>query len=110
MDLWSLGERKSQSGGDSSVVQDQLQGVKHIQACFGTFAAILGDGCVVTWGRFGDSSAVRDRLRDVQKIQASLKAYAAILGDESVVTWGGVFHGGDSSWVQDQLRRAANVF
>ena len=94
-------------GGDSSVVQDQLQGVQHIQACVGTFVAILSDGCVVTYYG-GDSSAVRDRLRDVQKIQASLKAYAAMLSDESVVTWGEDEHGGDSSPVQDQLRRAAN--
>ena len=47
------------------------------------FAAILGDGSVVTWGdaRFGgDSSAVQDQLRDVQQIQASHHAFAAILG------------------------------
>ena len=38
------------------------------------FAAILGDGSVVTWGQArsgGDSSAVQDQLRDVQQIQAS---------------------------------------
>ena len=55
------------------------------------FAAILGDGSVVTWGDAdsgGDSSAVQDQLRDVQQIQASHTAFAAILGDGSVVTWG----------------------
>ena len=43
------------SGGDSTHVQDQLQ---NVQACEGTFAALLGDGSVVTGGlaRFvGDS-------------------------------------------------------
>ena len=38
------------------------------------FAAILGDGSVVTWGdaaKGGDSSAVRDQLKNVQQIQAT---------------------------------------
>ena len=55
------------------------------------FAAILGDGSVITWGYAiygGDSSEVQDRLRDAQQIQASYQAFAAILGDGSVVTWG----------------------
>ena len=58
---------------------------------YSAFAAILGDGSVVTWGRAwfgGDSSAVRDQLKNVQQIQASDSAFAAILGDGSVVTWG----------------------
>ena len=41
----------------------------------GAFAAILGDGSVVTWGHArhgGDSSAVQEQLRDVQQIQASV--------------------------------------
>ena len=56
------------SGGDSSAVQGQLKHVQQIQASAGTggaFAAILGDGSVVTWGdaaRGGDSGAVRDQL------------------------------------------------
>ena len=39
-----------------------------------SFAAILGDGSVVTWGKAlygGDSSAVRTQLKNVQQIQAS---------------------------------------
>ena len=38
------------------------------------FAAILGDGSVVTWGHAGsggDSSAVQDQLKNVQQIHAS---------------------------------------
>ena len=38
-------------GGDSSDVRGQLKDVKQIQAASGgSFAAILGDGSVVTWG------------------------------------------------------------
>ena len=47
------------------------------------FAAILGDGSVVTWGdaeKGGDSSAVQDRLKDVQQIQRTGEAFAAIPG------------------------------
>ena len=72
-----------------------------------TFAAILGDGSVVTWGNAasgGDRSSVQDQLKNVQQIQASGYAVAAIVGDASVVTWGSAGEGGDSSSVQDQLK------
>ena len=52
------------------------------------FAALLGDGSVITWGDAdcgGDSTAVQEQLRDVQQIQASCAAFAAILGDGSGV-------------------------
>ena len=65
-------------------MQDQLKSVQQIQASWYAFAAILGDGSVVTWGDAcsgGDSSAVRDQLKSVQQIQATLYAFAAILGD-----------------------------
>ena len=55
------------------------------------FAAILGDGSVVTCesaNHGGNSLAVQDQLKDVQQIQATNFAFAAILGDMSVVTWG----------------------
>ena len=71
------------------------------------FAAILGDGSVVTWGgaRYGgDSSAVRDQLKGVLQIQAAHLAFAAILEDGSVVTWGDAEFGGDSSPVQQKAR------
>eukprot|EP00439_Symbiodinium_sp_Y106_P041172 s2126_g5.t1 len=97
---------EAQEGGDSSVVQDQLNNVQQIHASTGAFAAILDDGSVVTWGdasRGGDGSAVQDQLKNVQQIQASFGAFAAIRVDGSVVTWGSASHGGDSSAVQDQL-------
>ena len=72
-------------------MQDQLTNVQQIQASDGAFAAILGNGSVVTWGHAnfgGDSSAVQHKLTNVQQIQASSAAFAAILGDGSVVDMG----------------------
>ena len=63
--------------------------MQQIQDTSGAFAAILDDGCVVTWGDTdcgGDSSAVQDQLTDVQQIQATSGAFAAILGDGSLVS------------------------
>ena len=76
------------------------------------FAALLGDGSVVTWGSAdygGDSGAVQDQLRDVQQIQATNAAFAAILRDGSVVTWGRPDMGGDSGAVEDQLRDVQQI-
>ena len=95
------------SGGDSFGVQEQLQGVKQVQATERAFAAILADGSVVTWGNpdyGGDSSGVQDQLKGVQQLQAAAEAFAAILADGSVVTWGNPDRGGDSSEVQNQLK------
>ena len=39
-------------GGDSLAVQDQLRDVQQIQAAYYAFAAIRGDGSVVTWGEW----------------------------------------------------------
>ena len=81
--------------------------MKHIQAARSAFAAILGDGSVVTWGDSdygGDSSAVPEQLRNVQDVQASHAAFAAVLDNGSIVTWGSSGGGGDSSAVADQLR------
>ena len=51
------------------------------------FAAILGDGSVVTWGkerRGSVSRAVQHRLTNVQQINTT----GAALGDGCIVTWG----------------------
>ena len=53
--------------------------MQQIQASGRAFAAILGDGSVVTWGNAdygGDSSAVQNQLKNVQPIQASHNALA----------------------------------
>ena len=83
-------------------MQTELKGVQCIQASERAFAAILGDGSVVTWGYAragGDSSAVQAQLKGVQHVQASLGAFAAILADGCVVAWGKADYGGDSSSV-----------
>ncbi|CAE7362411.1 unnamed protein product [Symbiodinium necroappetens] len=83
-----------------------------VQASAAAFAAILGDGSVVTWGSAsdgGDSSAVQDQLKNVQQIQATKQAFAAILGDGSLVTWGHPDHGGDSSAVREQLKNVQQI-
>ena len=83
-----------------------------IQASWKAFAAILGDGSVVTWGdenSGGDSQAVQDRPKDVQQIQASALAFAAILSHGSVVTWGHRDAGGDGRAVQDQLKGVQQI-
>ncbi|OLQ02246.1 hypothetical protein AK812_SmicGene14935 [Symbiodinium microadriaticum] len=82
-----------------------------IQSTGSTFAAILGDGAVVTWGNTGsDSSAVRDQLKNVQQIQATVGgAFAAILADRSVVTWGQPTRGGASAAVQQQLNDVQQI-
>ena len=54
-----------ESGGDSSAVKNQLQGVKQIQAAKNAFAALLADGSVVAWGDAdwgGDSSEVQEQV------------------------------------------------
>ena len=75
-------------------------------ASLAAFAAIVGDGSVVTWGsenHGSECSSVQEQLQCVQQIQSSDAAFAAILVEGSVVTWGAADHGGDSSSVQEQL-------
>ena len=67
-----------------------IHGVQ-IQSSGYAFAAMLGDGSVVTWGDADSGSgsiAVQGQLKTVQQIQASERAFAAILDDGSAVTWG----------------------
>eukprot|EP00438_Fugacium_kawagutii_P031478 Skav222647 [mRNA] locus=scaffold10:462694:474269:- [translate_table: standard] len=71
-----------------------------------SFAAILTDGSVVTWGRRGcgdDNSRVRDQLRSVQQIFGARAAFSAI-------TWDMEIHVGSSSGVQDQLGNVRQIF
>ncbi|WP_345869931.1 Ig-like domain-containing protein [Shewanella algae] len=73
----------------------------------GAFAAMLGDGSVITWGGAifgGDSSAVAGQLSSgVSKIYTGGMSFAALKDDGSVVTWGDPDSGGDSSSVAGQL-------
>lgn len=73
----------------------------------GAFAAMLGDGSVMTWGGAifgGDSSAIAGQLSSgVSKIYTSGMSFAALKDDGSVVTWGDSERGGDSSLAAGQL-------
>ena len=83
-----------------------------ICACVHAFAAILGDGSVVSWGdgRYGgDSRRVQEQLKNVQHIKSSDTAFAAILADGHVVSWGEARSGGDSSAVHDQLKDVQQI-
>ncbi|OLP88832.1 Protein CfxQ [Symbiodinium microadriaticum] len=99
---------KVQNGDSLTLHVNRVQ----VQSSDGAFAAILGDGSVVTWGEAecgADSSAVQTQLKNVQEIQASERAFAAILGDGSVVTWGDAAFGGDSRAVQGQLTNVQQI-
>ena len=77
-------------GTDSGAVQHQLKNVQQSHSSNCVFAAIRGDGSVVTWGSAdggGDDTSVHDQLKNVQQIKASGDAFAAILVDGSVVAW-----------------------
>ena len=94
-------------------MHDQLKDVQQIHASEETFAAILQDGSVVTWGSGGsggDSGVVQHQLKNVQQIQASEYAFAAILADGSVVAWGNPYPGGNMSMaVRDQLQDVQQI-
>lgn len=70
-------------------------GVVKLFATNGAFAALKGDGTVVTWGQNGfggNSSAVT--LTNVSTIVSSAMAFAALKNDGSVVVWGDPLRGG----------------
>ena len=87
-------------------MKDQLTDVRSITAAYSAFAALKGDGSVVTWGDAecgGDSTSVQAQLTYIRSIVASGGAFAASRADGRVVTWGEAAGGGDSSSVQAQL-------
>ena len=63
--------------------QRKYRNIQRIYCDVLAFAAVLGNGHVVTWGRAGyggDSAAVQEQLRDVQHISSTLGAFAGVLG------------------------------
>ena len=73
-----------------------------------SFAAILRDGGVETWGcrrNGGDCRQVQKQLCEVQNIVSTDYAFAAICKSGRVVTWGNSACGGDSSQVQSKLEK-----
>jgi len=84
----------------------KLSGVRELIASAFSFAALMGDGSVVTWGLTqtgGDSSSVQAQLKGVQQIVSTGFAFAALTGDGCVLSWGTV-DDCSSSDIQDQLR------
>ena len=79
-----LGAAKLQTG-DCLTLQ---VGTIRISSGFQCFAAILGDGSVVAWGKgyHAGSSCGQEKMKNVQQNQAFGSVFAAILGDGSVVT------------------------
>eukprot|EP00439_Symbiodinium_sp_Y106_P050885 s2587_g6.t1 len=103
-------------GGDTRFVRDELQDCSRHDGCSicasdvvqiasssAAFAAVRGDGTVVTWGdpeAGGDSLPVQAKLRQVQHVTGSFQAFAAMLVDGQVVTWGSAESGGDCGDLQ----------
>ena len=89
-----------------------------------TFAAVRGDGALVSWGKTAGDQPVQttlpvgprpsrqqDELQDVRQVRATTfrekvegGAFAALLMDGSVVTWGDRARGGCSKTAQKNLR------
>ncbi|MFM5401579.1 RCC1 domain-containing protein [Aeromonas veronii] len=104
---WGLGP-----GADSSSIASQLTDVRAITANVRSYAALKGDGTVVTWGdpsNGGDSGSVADQLVDVKAVFGNGKAFAALKNDGTVVTWGNVIDGGNSSAVTNQLTGVIDI-
>jgi len=77
------------------------------------FAALKGDGTVVTWGdsRFGGNSFfVSNKLINVKAIYSTTFAFAALKEDGTVVTWGNSKYGGDSSSVAEKLTNVKAIY
>eukprot|EP00439_Symbiodinium_sp_Y106_P018079 s1028_g2.t1 len=102
-----IADSRIQSGDSLTLHVNRVQ----LQSASSAFAAILGDGSVVTWGAasHGGNSFRLRQLKNVHQIQASGASFAAILGDRSVVTWGAASSGGDSPAVQDQLKNVQRI-
>ena len=70
------------------------------------FAAVLGDGTVITWGSRGDggsSSAVQSKLKNIRSICSTEYAFAATTNSGTVITWGD--HGSGDGTTQPVAER-----
>ncbi|MGE6178883.1 Ig-like domain-containing protein [Aeromonas salmonicida] len=87
-------------------------GVRELAHTDHAFAALRGDGRVVTWGlpaSGGDSDEVAPALVNVRSVVGNAAAFAALTADGGVVTWGSAAHGGDSAAVQRDLRDVERI-
>lgn len=100
--------------GDFEQYQQDLDGSQHkvvsLHATNTSFAALMDNGSVVTWGNISDAdrdklavqvpghgpgSREQDRHLMIDSIYTTRGAFAAIKGDGAVVTWGDVGSGAD---------------
>ena len=96
----------------TEVDHKELTGVARIYSTWGAFAALRGDGTVVTWGHTysgGDSRGVNETLTKVKDIFNTDYAFAALKEDGTVVTWGHPYEGGDSSDVSKELEKVKGI-
>lgn len=72
-----------------------------------SFAALLGNGNVVSWGH--KDFDLSDKLTHVKRIYSNQAAFAALCEDGSVFTWGTDWFGGDSSGISHELRNVVDI-
>ena len=98
---------------DSSSVASLLTNVANIYATQTSFAALLSNGNVISWGdllRMQTSlNKVQSSLTNVKNIVSTEYAFAALKNDGTVVTWGDSTVGGDSSSVASQLTNIVSI-
>ena len=95
----------NECGGDSSIVQSQLNNVIHIYSDGQSYVALKADGTVVTWGAaYLDGSKVQSKLNNVIQILAGYGEWVALKADGTVVIWGGY-----NSAVQSQLNNVNQI-
>ena len=89
---WTLLEDESEPRIIGRVKKELRSGVTEIFSTRYAYAALKGDGSLVTWGlqkAGGDSSGVLDRLQvGVKSVASTRYAFAALLKDGSIVSWG----------------------
>ena len=85
MGPWLLGETPS-NGGDSSMVQDRLQGIVNVQGNPYAFAAVTEEGSLVTWGK-APWGAIVLWYEKVRQVTPSLKGFFANADGCQVHTW-----------------------
>jgi len=94
-------------------VKTALVEVDTIYSTRGTFAAVLQDGTVLTWGNSadgGDSYSVKTALVEVDTIYSTRYAFAALLQDGTLVTWGRSAFGGNSSSVKTAFVEVDTIY
>jgi hypothetical protein len=95
-------------GGDSRIVQSQLQKVKTIVATLRAFAALLVDGRVYAWGNEDDGGKIPDeiqiKLQNVKMIFSTDRAFAALLNNGHVKCWGHKYTGGKKKLDYNMLK------